>query len=179
MAGAVYALDSALRLAEERYLVLTSQAAPERIDLPHEPGEWIEIRKLSGTQLQHAQAAKRHEGVQNMRELGADIAQAVIAAQRGDSTNGNISKADVDAARAENDADPLAAYDRRTLLLEGIVGWSYKDNTSAKSIPVTPQNIDDLDEETMQFIALALVKRRTDAERGEDSEPSTTPSTAW
>lgn len=139
--------------------MLTSRVPSRRLELPHEPGSWIEVRSLSGLQLQHARAAAQHERVLRMQEMGPDMVTATIR---------NADPEAIKAAQAEN-SDPLSNYDRRTLLLEGIVDWSYTD------APVTPENIDDLDEVTMQYVAEALVpKVATEDDRKNGSEPSTT-----
>ena len=123
--------------------MLTSKVPSRHLDLPHEIGEWIEIRTLSGNQIQLARDASRRAGLQRLQEMGADLVQATTAAATPEA---------VAAARAETAADPLQGLDRSTLLIFGIVDWSY-------DAPVSVENIEDLDEETMQFVALALAPR--------------------
>lgn len=142
--------------------MLTSKVPFRRLTLPHEPDAWIEVRMLSGLQLQHAQAAARHERITRMHQMGPELVRATITSADPEA---------IKAARADNADDPLDGYDRRTLLLEGIVDWGYGE-------PVTPENIDDLDEETMQYVALQLLPHdRTEEDRKNGSDSSTPTST--
>lgn len=145
-------------------MVLTSREPLDEISLPHEPGTWIKIRKLSGVQLQNAQRVTEAKRLQRQREMGAEF---VVA------TMGAATPEQIQAARADGADDPLAAYDRMTLLYSGIRGWSYYEGE-----PKT-EDIDDLDEETMQYVALRLVPaRRTEEDLLNGSGASTTTSTA-
>lgn len=133
--------------------MLTKKQPTRRLDLPHEAGQYVEVRYLSHTALGRAREAATSSSFKALKEMGAEIAG--LATQ-------NASQAEIAEARAANAAantNPLAGFDRNTLLFEGIVGWSY-------DAPVTRDNIDDLDEETAQYVAEQLVpKPRTEADR--------------
>jgi len=84
-----------------------------RVDLPHEPGEWFELRLLS--------FEKRRQIIAEAKRIGGDDGVEVNAA----------------AVRL------LGEY--------RIVGWSYKDKDGTP-IPVTPEAIADLDEDTSNWL---------------------------
>jgi hypothetical protein len=114
-----------------------------RVDVPHEPGEWIELRSLGWAALEQCEAERLRKVFGRMRDtrdaLGADL-------------NAEIQKArDEQAAAAQQspaaDAPPPTLedvanrYDQAALLLAGIAAWSYAEPVSAATIaqldPVT------------------------------------------
>lgn len=98
-----------------------------RLELPHEPGEWVELRKLSARQIRTVKAA----GVQAvpLNEDDKDEAESVAM---------------------------IEAY-----CLEAIVAWSYQDEDG--QLPVTPENVGDLDMETQGFLFSAGLKGQREA----------------
>jgi len=135
----------------------------QRMPIPHEEGEWIEIRRLGWKALADNADAATNATLQRMKEMGADLLSGLRsgAAQASQDVPGVI---------AEAFADPLKDYDQGSLLRAGIVSWSYEAE-------VTPDNIDALDERTARWCAEAIVAYtkgdRTEEERGEGSSPST------
>jgi len=130
--------------------MLTGKAV-KQIDIPHEPGEWIRIRMLPGRKLEEAQEASSRLRIGYVREMGADILQAL----RGESLpapseNGTVS-------------DPLDGWHVDTLVRAGIVGWSYEDKFSQ-------QAIDDLDGQTRLWAAREILSysRPSETERKND-----------
>ena len=113
-----------------------------KLDIPHEEGEWVEIRLLSGRQLRKVRKAKFREVAQNARDMGGEVMKAIAGVDRSE-----LKKAE---------EDPLVEYDMDALLEAGIVSWSYDEEVSSETIG-------ELDPETEQFVALALV--------GVESEP--------
>jgi len=113
--------------------MLTGRAV-KQIDIPHEPGEWLRIRMLPGRKLEEAQEANSRLRIGYVREMGADILQAL----RGESR-----PAPEDAAA---EPDLLDGWHVDTLVRAGIVGWSYEDK-------LTQQAIDDLDGQTRVWAA--------------------------
>jgi len=131
------------------------------VPLPHEPGQEVTIRMLSWLQIQEARTARLRALLARARDV-ADLVPTFQAAVQNGATA-------VVAAPAS--ADALADYDAGTLLRLGVVGWTYED-------PVTPENIDDLDEETKDVVARAIVgcfRRDREAQKN-GSAPSTSPS---
>ena len=53
--------------------------------------------------------------------------------------------------------DPLAGFDRLSLVKAGVSAWSYSIN-SEKPVPVGSAAIDDLDDETLELLATAVLK---------------------
>ena len=114
-----------------------------KIDIPHEPGEHLTIRQLGWRDLEAARQAQQRAAMRNVKDMGGDVLK-VLRDARGQ------------AEIAQADADPLTAYDLGTLLHFGITGWSYTDD-EGKPVPVTPDTIDQLDEKTARWAALAIV----------------------
>lgn len=146
--------------------MLTSKVKT-RLPLPHEDGEWVEIRKLSHQQIAFARdqreakvrenAVAQLQQVRFMNELGdlKPVIQEYIQ-----------SKADSEVATETEPAqvDPLELYDRETLLQCGIVAWSYDEK-------VSPESISDLDEETANFVARAIAPQPLTREERKNSTP--------
>lgn len=109
----------------------------KQIDIPHEPGEWLKIRMLPGRKLEEAQEASSRLRIGYVREMGADILQAL----RGESS-----------PAPEKDAvpDPLDGWHVDTLVRAGIVGWSYEDK-------LTQLAIDELDSQTRLWAAREIL----------------------
>lgn len=133
--------------------MLTSKVT-ETLTLPHEPGEWIKVRMLSGEQIKEAREQRALAAIKLQQALGG-VEIKITDAQRVE-------------AEAAVKADPLASYDVLTLLKHAIVGWSYYDT------PPTATDIADLDEETRRYVAeRAIPQERSEADRGNATTPST------
>lgn len=132
-----------------------------RVELPHEPGAWIDVRQLSYLQLDFAREIGATQALERMGKITPELRQ-------------QLAEARVAIARAQGDdvsvlvaGDPLAGYDVQTLLQAGIVAWSYDD-------PVTPQSVDELDEKTADYVARELVpQEEPEADRKNGSSRST------
>lgn len=97
-----------------------------QVEIPHEPGEWMEFCDLGFMAKQRARELKSFEGVRLLREMGADIMQALPQDGGGDNRR------------------PVERYDWLSVLQEGIVRWSY--------VPaVTPESVALLDEQTAEW----------------------------
>lgn len=149
--------------------MLTSRAPVERIELPHEPGEWVDVRMLSSEQIKRARMAAQREGIAYMRDLGGELVRELQSIAPGGERAAEAEEIRAEIA-VETATNPLAGLDRLTLLEEGIVKWSYYDTK-----PLA-KDIADLDEETAQYIAERIAPRpRTAADQKNGSAPSTTP----
>ena len=139
---------------------MLTNGVKQRIELAHEPGQWIEIQPLSWRIHQEARqlrtAQRFRDSIRSVAELGEDFATAreLTEGQGGD------------AARDVEDE-----YEVAKLLHASIVGWSY-------DAEVTPANIDSLDQQTVDVVLDALLPRRTEAARKNGTGPSTERSTA-
>jgi hypothetical protein len=133
--------------------LLTSKVT-ETLYLPHEPGEWITVRLLSGAQIKEAREQRALAAIK-MQQALSGLELKVTDAQRAE-------------AEAALKADPVASYDRATLLRYAIVGWSYYDT------PPTLEDIADLDEETAQYVAERVIpQERSETDQGNATRPST------
>lgn len=113
-----------------------------RVEIPHEPGQWMELRRLSWRQLEAASDLASDAALKRMSQMGSDMLAAIR------STSG------------QQAADPAAAYDRAAILQAGIAAWSY-------DAEVTPENIDALDEETAAWAVreILAMNGRTEEDR--------------
>lgn len=109
----------------------------KRLDIPHEPGEWMMIRKLSWRQLQTASDARTASVMQTVKAMGGEVLRELQGARE---------REDVQTAAA----DPLTGYDLGDLLRAGIEAWSY-------SMSVNRESIDALDDETARWAGRAIL----------------------
>ena len=114
---------------------LVAETAKQKIEVPHEHGEWFEITPLTWAVLESARRLKTEDAIKQAAMFSADTLRG-IQSQDG-------------AATAPDPADGL---DVSTVLKGGIKGWSY-------AAPVSPENIDLLDERTAQWIFAEIVSR--------------------
>ena len=144
--------------------MLTSKIR-RRIELPHEPEQWVEVRQLSYLQLDLARDVFQMRNMDRLGRLDASTRQQL---------------AEMQLARFQNSAtvaevvadDPLIGYDVQTLLQAGVIAWSYDE-------AVTPESVDQLDEATAEYVARELVpKTESETDRKNGSPNSTRPSTA-
>ena len=114
----------------------------KRLEIPHESGEWMEIKKLSWAQLEAASDVASMAAMERIGKMGGDV----IAAIKG--------------ATADQERPPGSEYDKAAVLKSGILRWSY----DAK---VTTDTINQLDKETADWAfeqILGLNKPRTEEE---------------
>lgn len=109
----------------------------ERRDIPHEPGEWMELKRLNAKKLQKARDAQTSSSMDTM--------QATMAKEGGAEFVAALQKAAAASqeARAKS-SDPLADFHRWKLCEYGIKSWSY-------DAEVTVANIEEFDETTLNW----------------------------
>jgi hypothetical protein len=133
-------------------MALTSKLTPDRIELEHEPGEWIEIKPVSWMVLRDAKEARVSRAIAPFVSLGPEGIAALQG--QGQSRNGDMPE----------DEHP-EEYDRETLLRKSVIAWSYDQ-------PVTEANIDDLDDVTAKVVYKRAVALNTRSKsEGEASTP--------
>jgi len=115
---------------------------PERFDIPHEPGEWMELTALSWKKLKKARKALQGEQIETMRAFGAEL----MAAFKDDSI-----KEDRLRQLEKRQQYHISTFDLETLLSHGIVAWSYAEKP-------TPENIAELDERTATWAAEQIIE---------------------
>lgn len=100
----------------------------KKVDIPHEPNEWMIFRRLSWRQLEHASDVSSETSFMRIRKMGVDMAAALR-----DSISKDVEK-----------YQQTQSYDRAEVLNAGIVGWSY-------DVDICPDNIDQLDQATAEW----------------------------
>jgi hypothetical protein len=113
--------------------------------------EIVTVRKLSGKTLQKARDAKRGEQVSNMREMGAEMIRAfreerekAAVSTKQDALPIPVKEPTLDELQKARKAS-FSEYDRDQVLVAGIAKWT-------PTIPVNPENIAELDEETANLL---------------------------
>jgi hypothetical protein len=113
--------------------VLTKNVT-RRVDIPHEPGQFMTFRQLSWVQLAEAEQARSSQVLRNLHDMGPELMTALQGAQ---SPQQNATP-----QPAQQDAKDR--LDQATVLKYGIAGWSYEE-------PVTPENVALLDVTTAKW----------------------------
>lgn len=121
--------------------MLVNQNKVDRLPIPHEEGEWIEIRSLTGVEVDLASEVATTRMLKQYGHSLSDIMAVRRAAE--DNPDGNV-----------RTPDRKQAYDARTLLTSAIKNWSYEAQ-------VNPDNIDLLDGVTRDWIWEEVVNRNT------------------
>src|SRR4030067_552195 len=124
----------------------------KRVEIPHEQGQWMEIRQVSKRQKEKAADAKTEVALLKAKAMGPELMATIQNAQ----PTAIVREPTVD------------AFDWATVLMFGIAAWS-----SAES--VTVENIEALDETTADWAfktILAFSGPPTEDERKNDSPPS-------
>jgi 23S rRNA U2552 (ribose-2'-O)-methylase RlmE/FtsJ len=122
-------------------MLISNQA--QRVDIPHEPGEWMEIKKLSWRQLVLAADIQTDETISRLKKIGGDLFKSLTT------------------EKAKQETDSSLKYDRGFVLEAGICRWSYDAD-------VNKENIENLDEQTAKWAFDAITglnKPLTDEER--------------
>ena len=109
-------------------MALVSFGPPIRADIPHEPGEWMEFRKLASVVAAKARKVADKEGRQGVADFGPDIVKAFTAP--GDDERA----ARRTALLAKAQEYDLSQFDRETLLVGTITAWSYVEKVTAETI---------------------------------------------
>lgn len=112
-----------------------------RHQIPHEPGEWVEVRALGWRDLDQARRARTDDSFASLRKMGKELYQMISESR----TDG------------PSELDPLLSYDLATVLELGVAAWSY-------NAPVSPETLGQLDEQTAQWVARLIVGADDEAE---------------
>ena len=114
------------------------------VPLPFDEPQTVTIQKLSGKALEAARQARIADSMEFVRSLGGAAFGRELAA----ATAGREGAAEVTAG---GDADPLRKYDRTMVLVKGVKAWTYEE-------PLTPDRLDDLDEQAADFLFRAILE---------------------
>lgn len=118
-------------------MALTNRVV-KRIDLAHEPGQWLEVRLPSMAILDRARQARSRQAMEMM--AGMDLSHFR------------------DLRPQEPTASAEPDYDWQTLLASCLLAWSY-------DAPVTPENVAELDLATVRAALAVLVPQDSEAEQ--------------
>jgi hypothetical protein len=116
--------------------VFTSRIT-DTIDIPHDPGQSVTIRKLAPRHLEMAAKAQQLKAIGDLKEMGGP---AFMKELQGLSDE-----------QRKAVTDPMQRYDRLTLIAKGVTAWTYPEERIA-------ENFEDLDDQTAEFIARAVLK---------------------
>lgn len=116
---------------------MITRGVTERREIPHEPGEFFEIKLLSWQELEHARDTRSRKSLANIRDMGQEVYGAIQRAAE------NATATPVDRTIEDN-------YDRMALLTAGIAGWSYAE-------PVSADTLGQLDETTAHWAMTAVL----------------------
>lgn len=127
-----------------------------RMPIPGEAGEWVELRMLGWRALETARQTRQINALKQFAGQG-DALSIATSLQRSQPT----------ATGPTVPADPLNDYDLATLLIEGVVAWSYAEPgppaplgalpSDPVTIKVTQENLERLDERTAKWMARQLI----------------------
>lgn len=103
--------------------MLIRNLVSSQIEIPNEPGQWMQFRRLNTRRLAECGEKRHMDALNKMKALGADglalIRDAVANRKEDDPKN-------------EAPSNPLDAFDRDLLLRYGIAAWSYDANISTE-----------------------------------------------
>lgn len=111
------------------------------VDLPFDAPHTVTIQKLTGRDLERAQAEHLAAFTSGRSPRGW---QALFqkAIREGTATP---------ALLEQGQRDPLAGLDRTAVVRGGLTGWSYEK-------PVSPEAIADIDDEALEFLATEIMR---------------------
>lgn len=112
------------------------------ISNPFEAGVTFTIQKLSGGAVERAQAEhiRKFIGGQSPRGWEQTFRRAMAS---GTATENDVARAL---------GDPLAGFDRLSVVKAGLKAWSYEQAVTDKAIE------DDLDDETLEYLAIEIMR---------------------
>ena len=118
---------------------VVDKKARERVDIPHEPGEWIELAPLTGAEME-----------KSFQKQSMAVTKDLLDAE--------ISFDDLPTEESQASRRTLKSVSRQfntsMLLQYAVKNWSY-------GADVTEDNIESLDYSTREFLVLEIVKRNT------------------
>ena len=127
------------------------------VELPHDQGESVVIRKLSHRKLADAAAAQQSQGIGFMREIGGELMQALRSADQ----------AKIDRIQKSQEAN-VSNYHRDSLLEKGVVSWTLEPGITDM---IRVEVLGELDEPTAAFLAQSIFdfsRPETPDEAGEE-----------
>ena len=119
------------------------------IDLPHDPPHTVTIQKLPGRHFYEADRQNDYAAQEYVSKMGgAEFRQQLADALKGQNADEAIKKVQ---------RDPVNMFDKFVVLKAGLKAWSFTE-ADGTPIPVTPENIEDLDPETVEYVAREILR---------------------
>jgi hypothetical protein len=136
------------------------------IEIPHEPGNTVTIRRPRRRALREAADTRQEKALNRVRALGGASFLAEMRAAQDTGKPAADTPAPATAAGETAPAEPTAAelaaaFDQDELLLAGIVGWAGPEYDDT---PVDADAIADLDPTTAQWLAEQIAEYATGKE---------------
>lgn len=103
--------------------MLVRNLLSDKIDIPHESGQWMQFRRLNGRRIAECMDRRQADAMTRMKALGSDGLAMIRDAAAGKDKNDPV---------ADVKSDPMGSFDRETLLLHGIAAWSYDADVKAE-----------------------------------------------
>lgn len=154
----------------------------KRLSVPGEPGEWMDLRRLSFGELRQLRQQSGERFLEDLSGLPEDVLemQLTVQAKMDEARRAAAAEAEEKgepSADDQPDPDVLDGMDVLFILQCGVVAWSYAED-SGDPVPVK-EGVALLDEETAGWAAreIMLMGRREDDVRLKGSSPSTASST--
>ena len=144
--------------------MLVTKDTTEQVPIPHEDGHWMQFRRLSWLEMTEAAEKAERRSVAKMTQFGSEAVGAIMSsheAKQAMQTAAATADTDGDAPKTAK-VPTVKSYDRESLVVNGIVAWSYEEK-------VSPKAIKQLDAETARWAAeqvFELSRERTKEERG-------------
>lgn len=134
------------------------------IAVPFDPPHTITIRKLTGAEVDRAQAANLKNAASGA--LGRNWAERVRRQMRKGIDEVRLKALTLEQLAArENDAvlveldHPMNGFDRYEVIKAGLIAWSYDTGADEKTIAAARlKAIDDLDDEGADFVATEIIR---------------------
>lgn len=128
---------------------------PIKIDVPHEPGEWFELRKPSWIQEQDAREGGARRGRKAAAEFGAAFIRELNKVDPDESEDGAQKRVETAHQRLKVFEYDLSQFDLAVLFEAAITGWSYKRD--GLPVPVNAEEIAELDAPTARWLGQEIV----------------------
>lgn len=118
--------------------IFTSRVT-KTIEIPHDPGQTVTIRKLAPRHLEQASRASQLKSIADLKEIGGPAFLKELQ---------TLSDTVLKEAKV---ADPTLTFDKIVLLEKAVVDWSYDAARTAEVFA-------DLDEQTLNLLATEVLK---------------------
>ena len=132
-------------------------------DITLSDGATVTIRKLSARSLERASDARQIGVAESMRKMGGDVLKSLRELEQ--PKKEEPKKLDPEAAKKAR----YASYDRGTVLVAGIVRWSYGEVETDPLSQVDEQAAEEIHEAILDYSLPPLDPEEHEAERGKGS----------